>query len=396
MSQPVPVLFLYPTLEVGGAERQVEALVMRLDRARFRPIVAVQHALGRVGADLRAAAIPTHVLSDVRRVHTAFFSRTWKLMRREGVRLVVTHGFSTGVVARVAAMFGGPPVRVLVEHTVDERDMNAAKHLVNRVLAPLATAWVAVTATQLPYLTEVKRIPKSRLHVIGNGIDVTRYGNRRAEARARVRGELGIAETAPVAGCVAVLRPEKDLTTLVQAAEHVVQALPEAHFVIVGDGPERIALRREIVSRGLEEAVTLSGFRDDIADVLSAFDVAVLSSRIEALPVALLESMATGLPLVGPRVGALVELIEPEKNGLLVPPRDPRALGEALQRALGDLETARRWGVESRRRVAEQFGLQRMVCAYEQLFAQLLTTAGVHVPASSRAVEISQGKTAHS
>jgi glycosyltransferase involved in cell wall biosynthesis len=377
-------MFLYPTLEVGGAERQVEALVTALDRARFRPIVAVQHASGRIGADLGAAGVPAHVLSDERRFHAAFFSRALKLMRHEGVRLVMTHGFSTGVVARLAGLLGGVPVRVLVEHTLEERDMNPVKHMLNRVLAPLATAWVAVTTAQLSYLTAVKRIPESRLHVIENGIDVTRYGNRKAEARARVRGELGIAETAPLAGCVAVLRPEKDLTTLVRAAEHVVKAMHEARFVIVGEGPERLALRREIVSRGLEGVVTLSGFRDDIADVLSAFDVSVLSSSVEALPVAFLESMATGLPLVGTHVGALVELIQPERNGLLVPPHEPQMLGEALLRVLGDLETARRWGVESRRQVAERFGLDRTVRAYEQLFTKLLTEAGVEVPASSR------------
>lgn len=380
MSKPVPVLFLYPTLDVGGAERQVEALVHGLDPRLFRPIVAVQHRIGRVGEDLVAAGVPVHALSDARRFDPAFLPRTRRLMRNEGVRLVMTHGFSTGVVARLAALFGGPPVRVLAEHTTDELDMTAAKHLVNRGLAPWTTAWVAVSESQVAYLTGVKRVPRARLHVIANGIDVQRYGGDRGGARARIRAEWGIPEQAPVAGCVAVLRPEKDLVTLVHAADALVRELPTARVVIVGDGPERITLRQEVLAGGLEDVVTLAGFRDDIADVLSAFDVAVLCSRVEALPVAFLEAMASGLPLVGTRVGALVDLVEPERNGLLVPPGDAEALAQAMARTLGDRDSARRWGDESCRRVKAHYGLGTMVRAYEQLFIDLLRRAGVALP----------------
>ena len=381
MSQPVPILFLYPSLDVGGAERQVQLLARRLDRGRFRPIIAVQHRLGRIGEELEATGTPVHVLSDARRFDIGFPGRTRGLMRREGVRLVMTHGFSTGVVARLAAPLGGPPVRILAEHTTDERDMSAPKHFVNRCLARWATAWVAVTATQTSYLTDVKHIPASRLHVLPNGIDVERYAGR--AARTRVRDELGMPPSAPLAGCIAGLRPEKDLLTLVRAAEDVVRELPEARFVIVGDGPERDALRHEIVARGLERAITLTGFRADIPDVLSAFDVAVLSSRVEALPVAFLEAMASGLPLVGTRVGALVDLIEPEHNGLLVASGDAAALGAALVRVLANPEMARRWGAASRRRAVADYDVDRMVRAYEQLFTELLTAAGVDVPERS-------------
>ena len=379
MSQPVPILFLYPSLDVGGAERQLQLLARGLDSNRFRPLVAVQHARGRVGDELEVGGIPVHVLSDARRFDIGFPARTRALMRREGVRLVMTHGFSTGVVARLAALVGGPPVRVLAEHTTDERDMTAAKHFVNRCLARWATAWVAVSETQTSYLADVKNVPVSRLHVVRNGIDVERYGGH--TSRARVREELGIAPSAPVAGCIAVLRPEKDLITLVHAAEQVVRALPDARFVIVGEGPERSALRQEIIARGLERVVHLAGFRDDIPDVLSAFDVAALSSRVEAMPVAFLEAMASSLPLVGTQVGAVVELIEPERNGLLVPPGDVAALGAALVRVLGDLETARLWGSASRRRVEAEYSVDRMIRAYETLFAELLAAAGIDVAA---------------
>ncbi len=378
MSQPVPVLFLYPTLEVGGAERQLEGLVRRLDRSRFRPIVAVQHARGGVGDDLIAAGVPVHALSDRRRFDPAFPVRTWRLMRRERVRLVLTHGFSTGFVARWAAVWSGVPVRIVAEHTTDERDMNGIRHALNRLWIPRTSAWVAVTKTQREYLTRVKHVPEQRLHVIANGIDVARYASN-PDARRRVREELGLPENVPVAGCIAVLRPEKDVQNFVRAAEVALRGLPEAHFVIVGDGPERQAVRREIVARDLEGAVTCLGFRTDVADVLNAFDVSVLSSTVEALPVAFLESMACGLPLVGTRVGALPELVEPGVNGLLVPPRDAAALGEAMVRVLRDSDKARRWGAASLERVRSRYDVSMMARAYEKLFTACLRDAGVDV-----------------
>lgn len=380
--QPISILFLYTSLETGGAERQLASLVERLDRARFRPIVAVQHAVGRIGEELVVRGIPVHALSDRRRFDAGFLRRTRGLMRAENVQLVMTHGFSTGVVARLAGLLGGPPVRIVAEHTVDERDMNPWKHAINRLLRPWTTAWVAVTETQRGYLRGVKRLPEARLHIIHNGIDVTRAGDEPGggEVRARVREELGLPENAPVVGCVAVLRPEKDLHTLVGAMQSVVTSIPEARLVLVGDGPERARLRQEILARGLEHRVSLAGHRDDVTDVLSAFDVVVSSSLVEALPMAVLEAMAASLPVVATRVGAMTELVEPEHNGLLVPKGDAPALALAITRVLGDLDTARTWGAASRRRVVERYEVNAMVRAYETLFTELLTKAHVGVP----------------
>ena len=377
MKRPIPVLFLLPTLRVGGAERQVEALALRLDRARFTPIVACQHERGPVAEALESAGIAVHQLSGRQRVDAGFFWRTLALVRREQVRIVVTQGFSTGVVGRLAAFFGGAPVRIVAEHATGERDMTPAKHRVNGFLVPMTSAWVAAAHGQVEYLTRVKRIPAPRVHVIHNGIDTGAYdlGAERDAIRKRVRAELGIALDACVAGSIAVLRPEKDLGTLVRAAARVCHAMPAARVVLVGDGPEREALRWQIVSLGVEKEVILAGWRADVAAVLAALDVAVLcSTDVETFPMSFLEAMAAGLPLVGTPVGGVPEMIDPERNGLLVPPGDDAELARALQRVLGDPALARRWGEASRARVAAEFGVERMVANYETLFECLLDT----------------------
>jgi glycosyltransferase involved in cell wall biosynthesis len=384
MGRPVPILFLFPALDVGGAERQLEALVRGLDRARFRPVVACQHGRGAVAVALEGAGVPVYQLSDNRRFDPGFPLRMLELLRREEIRLVASHGFSTGVVGRLAAGVAGVRVCVLLEHATGERDMSPLKHRINRLLAPRATAWVAVAAGQLDYLQRVKHIPASRIHVIRNGIDPAPYmfpAAERAALAARVRAELGIPTGAPVAGSLAVLRPEKDLHTFVRAARIAHASLPEARYIIVGDGPLRRDLEHEIDAVGLGDRVILAGWRADIPQVLAALDVSVLcSTDVETLPMAFLESMAAGLPLIGTRVGGLPELIDAERNGLLIPPRQPEALAAALVRVLRNLETARVWGRASRQRVEREFGLDRMVRGYEDLFARLLAAAGVPVP----------------
>jgi hypothetical protein len=201
VTQPVPVLFLLPALPVGGAEHQIQALVGALDRARFRPIVAYQHALGPVAAEIEGGGTVVHLLSDGRRLDLAFPARLVGLLRRERVKILVSHGFSTGVAGRLAAAIAGTPVRVLAEHSTGERDMSPTRHRVNRLLAPFTSAWVSVAHGQREYLLRVKGVPETRLHVIPNGIDAAPFlgavGQRSAAVSLRRSGRRHSRGAAP-------------------------------------------------------------------------------------------------------------------------------------------------------------------------------------------------------
>ncbi|NNE43034.1 MAG: glycosyltransferase, partial [Gemmatimonadetes bacterium] len=350
MSSPVPVLFLLPALPVGGAERQIASLVRGLDRTRFRPHVACQHALGPVAEEIRAAGVEPELLSGSSRVDPAFLANTRRLLKRERIRILVTHGFSTGVVGRLAAVLQRVPVRILAEHSTGERDMTAGRHRINRWLNARTSAWIAVAHGQVPYLVETKRIPPDRIHVIPNGIDVDAIAAAAsASARDEVRAEFGIPPEAPVAGMIAVLRPEKDPKTFLLAARFVLDALPRAHFILAGDGPLLDDMRQEARVLNMEAHVHLPGRRADVPRILAALDASVLSSTdVETMPLAFLESMAAGLPLIGTRVGGLPELVTEGGNGSLVEPRDPRGLADAMERVLGDAALRDRWGAASR------------------------------------------------
>lgn len=376
---PISALFLVPALPIGGAERQIAALVAGLNRRRFRPIVACEHSLGPVAEGIAANGIPVHLLSSGKRRDPRLAFRVASLARRERIQIVLSHGFSTGVAARVGGWLGGVPVRVLAEHSTGERDMSPGRHRVNRLLNSWTSGWIAVAHGQQDYLVGTKGIPAERIRVIPNGIDSRPY--RPAGARARIRAEFGLPEDARVAGMLAVLRPEKDTKTFLLAARFVADELAAARFLLVGDGPERSHLESEVQALNLADRVVFAGRRDDVPDVLTAFDVSVLcSTDVETFPMAFLESMATGLPLIGTRVGGLPEMIEDGRNGLLVRPRDPRGLADAMLRVLTDPERSRAWGETSRQRVESEFSLETMVDAYEEYFEELLARKGITLP----------------
>ena len=168
-----------------------------------------------------------------------------------------------------------------------------------------------------------------------NGVDPARFPLRLPVRDAALAAELGIDDGAPVVGIVAVLRPEKDHETLLRAIRMVREEIPDAQLLVIGDGPQRGRLEALTAELGITAAVRFAGVRSDVGRVLGLLDVVTLSSyTVECFPMALLEAMASGVPTVGTAVGGVPEMIDDGTTGYVVPPRDPRALADALIKML--------------------------------------------------------------
>ena len=176
---------------------------------------------------------------------------------------------------------------------------------------------------------------RSRFEVVRHGVDLEALARDRA-ARESVRIELGVASDDVVVGTIANLRSQKDYPTLLHAAARVLERSPRARFVLIGQGPLEAEIRELQQQLGLGPRVTLLGRRDDATRVLAGCDVFVLSSRFEGLPVALMEALGLGLPVVATRVGGIPELVTDGVEGLLVPPGAPDRLADALMTVLDD------------------------------------------------------------
>jgi len=201
-------------------------------------------------------------------------------------------------------------------------------------------------------------VDERRVVTVHEGIDL---GHVEAAPAADLHREFWLPRDAPIVGNVAALVPHKGQRHLVDAAALVVQKVPDARFVIAGDGELRDALDRQIKDRGLEKHVVLAGFRPDVLSVHKAFDVFVMSSITEGLGTSLLDAMACGKPIVATSAGGIPEVVADGQTGILVPPRNHEALARAIIALLGDEHAQQVMGAEGLLRVREKFSAERMV-----------------------------------
>jgi glycosyltransferase involved in cell wall biosynthesis len=229
-------------------------------------------------------------------------------------------------------------------------------------LGRLATAWtsrfVAVSDDAAAVALDDERVPPAKLLVIHNGIDLHRFppGGRPSHRLPRRAVTVGR------------LDPVKDQATLLRAARRAADRLPGFRLDLVGDGPLLKDLEGLRASLGLEDSVRFCGYHADVAPLLADADVFLLSSISEGVSIALLEAMASGLPAIATDVGGNREVVVHGVTGLLTPAGSAEALADAMVLLMSDPGTLERMGVASRRRVEEEFNLERVVARYEALY----------------------------
>lgn len=211
-------------------------------------------------------------------------------------------------------------------------------------------------------------IPAERARTVHEGIDVDRVV---ATPAVNVHEAFWLPHHAPVVGNVAALVPHKGQRYLVDAAHLVVQEIPDARFIILGEGELRDHLEKQVHEHHLEKHVLLPGFRTDVLGCIKGFDLFVMSSVTEGLGTSLLDAMACTRPIVATTAGGIPEIVEDGVNGLLVPPRDAASLAKAIVRALKDDALRRRMGDAGFARVSERFTVERMVAGTAAVYAHV-------------------------
>lgn len=362
------VLLLIKGLGRGGAEQLLVNAAPYLDRSRFEYRIA--YLLPWKDAlvdDLEKLGISSHCLGGGRSL--AWIRRLHDLVRKDGIDLVHGHSPLPAVGARLS--LPGAIQQVYTEHGAWEH-YHRGTYWANLLTFPHNDYVFAVSAEvsasiRYPTALQIMRMP--RVETLYHGIDPASVSGWNSPDG--VRDELGIPNGAPVVGTVANFRALKGHGQLLRAALHVRREIPEVRFVLVGRGPLEGAIRREALELGLDGTVVFAGFRTDAPRVASAFDVFVLPSLHEGLSIALLEAMALGKPSVVTRVGGVPEVIQPEREGLLVPPGDAVALARAILSLLRDSQLRARLGKAARRRAAE-FDIRRTVRRIEAVYEELL------------------------
>lgn len=359
------VLLLITGMGRGGAERLLVAIARELDRSRFDPEVAyLLPEWDALVPELDRLGVPAHPLGGRR--GPGWIVRLRRLVRERGIELVHVHSPFPAIGARL--VLGVP--QVYTEHNRWDSYHPATRwgNLLTYRRAGHVFAVSPSVARSARYPRLLRRLGMPPVEVLVHGHDPASVGSAQPDPRAA----LGVPDHAPVVGTVANLRPEKGHTHLLAAAEIVRQAVPDVRFVLVGEGPGEPAIAAEIRSRGLGGAVTMAGGRSDAAALCRAFDVFCLPSLSEGLPLAALEAMAAGVPVVATDAGGLPDLIEDGRNGLIVRRGDPVALAAAITRLLRDTALRTRLGDAGRERALSfdiRQAVRRMEAVYERTVA---------------------------
>ena len=291
----------------------------------------------------------------------ARFLKTWR------ADMVHSHAAVTGaILARLGAKLAGV---LLISHVHSENNFSDVPWIrkiqvwLDNLTACLAAELVAVSEHTRRSLID-QGISSQDIRVIRNGVSVDEYVNGQSVELARA--SLGIESRGPLVGTVARLCPGKGQREFILAASQVHNHFLNAKFVIVGDdiefnGEYRFDLEKLAGQLGAADFVDFTGYKPDAAMLMYAFDLFVLPSWIEGLPVTIMEAMAAGKPVIATPVGGVPELVLDGETGLLVPPRDPNRLAKAITNLLQHPEEAKRMGNRGRERVRTGFSQEKML-----------------------------------
>jgi len=295
-------------------------------------------------------------------------------MRAWRPAIVHTHTAKAGLLGRLAARAARVPTVVHTFHGHVLRGYFSPPREtffrgLESFLARAADALVAVSESVKRDLVELRVAPERKIRVIPLGLELGPLAG--ALPRGTLRREAGIPDAAPLVGIVGRLVPIKDVPCFLVAAKRVRELRPDARFAVVGDGEEREALERQSAALGLSGALHFFGWRRDLLAVYGDLDVVVNASRNEGTPVALIEALAAGRPVVATAVGGTPDLIGRDERGLLVPPGEPERLAAAVVDALEGSEAARRRALAGREHVLAQHSSERLFLDMDALYREL-------------------------
>ena len=364
----IRVVELLATGTSGGAQEHVYNLVTRLDPERYD--VSVLALSGGPGVRrIERTGVSVCVLDDMD--DATAIEAVGAHLAAVGADVVHNHMYRAEVIGTQAAwsLAAAGRRRPMVVGTVHSSRVRSDddRDLVRR-LTPRMDHLVAVSRAIVRKIEDEGRVG-APVSLIYNGVDLARYAE--PQACCVLHGEFPIPHDAPMVGVVARLEPEKGHPTLLEAWPDVLEAVPNAHLLIVGEGSTRASLEAHAAALGLlgsDASVTFTGRRDDVPAVTAALDVAVLPSYREAQGLSILEAMALARPVVASAVGGIPEMIEDGRTGILVPPRDPDALAAAIVRVLTDSSYAATLGRAGHDLVNERFCLEFMVRAVESIY----------------------------
>lgn len=377
------VLFVITQSEFGGAQRFYHDLMSRLDKEKYEMLLAT----GKDGTSdrFKATNFIEHKLKFLRRNVNPYYDlrAVWelrKLIQNFKPDILFLNSSKAGFIGSLASKFKIPNFKFKVIYRIGGWSFNDPRPKWEKLLwiflERLSARWKNIIIVNNKHdLEQAKKLkikPKGKIVLIHNGLDVYKTEfTPREEARLklfeRVSRQAGkIFQTETLVGTIANFYPTKGLKYLIEVAEYF-KNKDNLVFFIIGDGPGRVELERLIKERGLQKKILLLAHIPDAYKLLSAFDIFVLPSVKEGFPWVILEAMTAKLPVIATRVGAVPEIIENSKNGLLVEPGQPQQIAAKIQELENNERLRQELGIQAHQTVLFKFTLEKMINEVEAL-----------------------------
>jgi glycosyltransferase involved in cell wall biosynthesis len=364
------------SLDVGGLERLVVELArMAQCRGHRITVICIERA-GQLSPDVIAAGARVIELAKPTGRHAQYTEQASRLLSELEPDVVHTHQIG-------AAWYLAQPahrLRVPVLHTEHGNHLLRQQGIANTIRTRLRMALTArhidafccVSNEIAAAVSQWHVVDRAKVRVVANGVPINRqsapFSNR------DVRAELGIPPTATVVGTVGRLTEVKRQSLLIGAFARIHASQSETHLVIVGDGPERLALETLARTLGVTHAVHFVGYQRRPEDFLAIIDVFSLTSRSEGFPVSLLEAWSAGIAVACSAVGGIKDVVTHGKNGMLFPAGDETAAAQVILQLIADRPLREQLGHAGRSEITRHYSLDRMVAEYERLYAELIAS----------------------
>ena len=369
------IFFVVSSLNVGGAEKILCDLAFGLRVKGYNPVIVCLKNPGFWGSHLVQNQVTFYDLGLKNRWDLMNISKLWHLIKRHKPRVICSLDHRDAIFwSRLLSAFFQHP-HLLWQHSLRiagaEAQNRRLLEIMIKATTPLSKRIIACS-NAVKHVLVSQGIAEKKIQVIPNGVFVADQPEPHLHSMKRYwKQQFNIPQAHKIVGMVAALRPAKAHEVFLNAARAILDQRPSTSFLAVGEGYRRDELVSRAASLGIENQVIFPGNITPAADVMRVFDVGVLSSNHEAMPMVILEYMAIGLPVVSTESGGPSEIIKHGQTGFLVPVKDAQSMADSVLRLLNDNDLAFQMGATGRLHVQTHFSLERMVQRYIQLFETL-------------------------